>query len=97
MVFDVPGRDVRGEHAHRSCKQFLVAAQGSVSVVVDDGKTREEITLSSPDRGIYVPPMVWAAQYRYSPEAVLLVFASDYYHAGAYIRDYDTFLSLVRR
>ena len=97
MVFDVPGRDVRGEHAHRTCRQFLVAAQGSVSVVVDDGSAREEITLSSPDRGIYVPPMVWAAQYRYSPEAVLLVFASDYYDADDYIRDYDTFLSLVRR
>jgi acetyltransferase-like isoleucine patch superfamily enzyme/dTDP-4-dehydrorhamnose 3,5-epimerase-like enzyme len=95
-VFDVPGREVRGEHAHRTCHQFLVAVRGSVSIVVDDGNARAEITLDSPERGLYVPPRVWAAQYRYSPDAVLLVFASDYYDADDYIRDYDTFLSLVR-
>lgn len=95
-VFDVPGREVRGEHAHRTCHQFLVAVRGSVSIVVDDGHARAEITLDSPERGLYVPPRVWAAQYRYSPDAMLLVFASDYYDADDYIRDYDTFLSLVR-
>lgn len=95
-VFDVPGKDVRGEHAHRQCHQFLIAARGSVSVVVDDGETREEIRLDTPDRGLYVPPMVWAAQYRYSPDAMLLVFASDPYDPADYIRDYDEFLSTVR-
>lgn len=95
-VFDVPGKEVRGEHAHRKCHQFLIAARGSVSVVVDDGETREEIRLDSAHRGLYVPPMVWAAQYRYSPHAILLVFASDLYDADDYIRDYDEFLSTVR-
>lgn len=95
-VFDVPGKEVRGEHAHRKCHQFLIAARGSISVVVDDGVMREEIRLDSPDRGLYVPPMVWAAQYRYSPDAILLVFASDLYDAADYIRDYDEFLSTVR-
>lgn len=95
-VFDVPGREVRGEHAHRTCHQFLVAVRGSVSIVVDDGTTRAEVTLDSPQRGLHVPSMVWAAQYRYSADAVLLVLASDYYDADDYIRDYDTFLSLVR-
>lgn len=97
MVFGVPGREVRGEHAHHACEQFFVAVQGSVSIVVDDGKAREEITLDSPERGVYVPALVWAAQYRYSPDAMLLVFASDYYDPDDYIRDYDAFLSLVRR
>jgi dTDP-4-dehydrorhamnose 3,5-epimerase-like enzyme len=96
MVLDVPGREVRGEHAHRACHQFFIAVRGSVSIVVDDGRAREEITLDSPERGVYVPPMIWAAQYRYSPDAVLLALASDYYNADDYIRDYDTFLSLVR-
>lgn len=95
-VFDVPGKEVRGEHAHRKCHQFLIAARGSISVVVDDGDRREEIRLDSPQRGLYVPPMVWAAQYRYSPDAILLVFASDLYDADDYIRDYDEFLSTVR-
>ncbi len=95
-VFDVPGKDVRGEHAHRACHQFLIAARGSLSVVIDDGAAREEIRLDTPHSGLYVPPMVWATQYRYSPDAILLVFASDYYDAADYIRDYDEFLSIVR-
>lgn len=91
MVFDVPGKDVRGEHAHRKCHQFLVCARGSVAVVVDNGRTSEEVMLDAPDLGLYVPPMVWAVQYRYSSDALLLVFASDPYDPDDYIRDYDEF------
>lgn len=94
MVFDVPGRDVRGEHAHRHCHQYLIAARGSVSVVVDDGTSSEEVTLNEPNVGLYLPPMIWAVQYRYSPDALLLVLASDPYDADDYIRSYDEFLVL---
>ncbi len=96
MVFDVPGKDVRGEHAHRRCEQFIVCARGSVSVVVDDGAASEEIVLDQPDLGLYLPPMIWAVQYKYSADALLLVFASDHYDADDYIRDYDEFLALRR-
>jgi UDP-2-acetamido-3-amino-2,3-dideoxy-glucuronate N-acetyltransferase len=96
LVFDVPGKDVRGEHAHRRCHQFLVAARGSLSVVVDDGTRSEEIPLDRPDIGLYLPPMVWAVQYKYSPDALLLVFASDPYDPADYIRDYDEFLAAIR-
>jgi acetyltransferase-like isoleucine patch superfamily enzyme/dTDP-4-dehydrorhamnose 3,5-epimerase-like enzyme len=95
MVFDVPGKHVRGEHAHRKCHQFLVCARGSVAVVVDDGAKSEEVSLDAPNLGLYLPPMVWAAQYRYSPDALLLVFASDPYDPQDYIRDYDEFRKLV--
>jgi len=95
IVFDVPGKDVRGEHAHRRCHQFLVCLRGSLSVVVDDGKSSEEITLDRPSIGLHLPPMVWAVQYRYSADALLLVFASDPYDATDYIRDYDEFLSAI--
>jgi len=95
IVFDVPGKDVRGEHAHRRCHQFLVCLRGSLSVVVDDGKSSEEIALDRPSIGLYLPPMVWAVQYRYSADAMLLVFASDFYDAADYIRDYDEFLSAI--
>jgi dTDP-4-dehydrorhamnose 3,5-epimerase-like enzyme len=97
MVFDVPGREIRGEHAHRRCHQFLIAARGSLAVVVDDGTAREEIPLEAPTVGLYVPPMVWAVQYKYSPDALLLVFASDAYDPDDYIRDYDEFLGALRR
>jgi UDP-2-acetamido-3-amino-2,3-dideoxy-glucuronate N-acetyltransferase len=95
IVFDVPGKDVRGEHAHRRCHQFLVCLRGSLSVVADDGKSSEEITLDRPAIGLYLPPMIWAVQYRYSADALLLVFASDPYDADDYIRDYDEFLSVA--
>ncbi len=97
MVFGVPSREVRGEHAHKECHQFLIAAHGSCSVVVDDGQTRSEVVLNSPDMGLHIPPMVWGTQYKYSEDAVLLVFASDPYDSGDYIRDYQEFCSLVRK
>jgi acetyltransferase-like isoleucine patch superfamily enzyme/dTDP-4-dehydrorhamnose 3,5-epimerase-like enzyme len=95
MVFDVPSKDVRGEHAHKKLHQFLLCVKGSCAVVVDDGKNREEILLNKPTIGLHVPPLVWGIQYKYTPDAVLLVFASDPYDADDYIRDYDLFLELV--
>lgn len=96
LVFGVPNSKVRGEHAHRTCHQFLIAVKGSLSVVVDDGTHREEFHLDKPNLGLHIPPMVWATQYRYSADAVLLVFASHYYAADDYIRDYNQFLSAVQ-
>jgi UDP-2-acetamido-3-amino-2,3-dideoxy-glucuronate N-acetyltransferase len=96
MVFEVPGKEVRGEHAHKRCHQFLVCARGSVSVLVDDGRASEEVELAGVDTGLYIPPLIWAVQYKYSPDALLLVFASDPYDPDDYIRDYDEFLSTLR-
>ncbi len=64
VVFDIPSKEVRGEHAHRSCHQFLICPRGSVSIVVDDGRRRAEIPLDRPDIGLYVPPMIWTVQYQ---------------------------------
>ncbi|MCU0754647.1 MAG: WxcM-like domain-containing protein [Xanthomonadales bacterium] len=94
LVFDVPSKEVRGEHAHRRCHQFLVAVRGSLSVVVDDGHHSTEVTLDDPTLGLYMPPMIWGVQYRYSEDAVLLVFASERYERDDYIRDYDEFRRL---
>jgi UDP-2-acetamido-3-amino-2,3-dideoxy-glucuronate N-acetyltransferase len=95
LVFGVPGKDVRGEHAHRVCHQFLIAAHGSVAVVADDGVTRKEVLLDHPSKGFYLPPLTWGIQYKYSADAVLLVYASHLYDASDYIRDYDEFLAIV--
>jgi len=96
MVYDVPSSEIRGEHAHRQCHQFLIAAHGSVSVVVDDGERRDEILLDSPSKGLHLAPMTWGIQYKYSSDAVLLVFASHAYDPDDYIRDYDEFLQAIR-
>lgn len=94
-VFDVPTRDVRGEHAHIACEQFLVCVRGAVSCVVDDGRSRQEFRLDRPDVGLYMPALMWGSQYNYSSDAVLLVFASEEYDANDYIRDYEEFLSVL--
>lgn len=96
LVFDVPSQKTRGEHAHKQCHQFLICVKGSCAVVVDDGRGRTEVLLNSPDLGIHLPPMTWGIQYKYSADAVLLVFASHYYEAQDYIRDYADFLALTR-
>lgn len=94
-VFDVPNKDVRGEHAHKECHQFLVCIKGSCHVVADDGKQRQEFILDKPNKGIYLPPMVWGVQYKYSADAVLMVFASDHYDPDDYIRDYSEFVEIA--
>lgn len=97
LVYEVPGRDVRGEHAHRELHQFLVCIKGSCAVVVDDGQNRCEVVLDRPTLGLHVPPLVWATQYKFTPDAVLLVLASDIYRADDYIRNYDEYLELASK
>lgn len=95
LVYGVPTEETRGEHAHLRCHQFLIAVKGTVHVVADDGERREEFVLNKSNMGLYLPPMTWGIQYRYSPDSVLLVFASDFYDAGDYVRDYAEFKKLV--
>jgi hypothetical protein len=97
VVFDVPSTELRGEHAHRQCQQFLICLNGSCRVLLDDGESRCEVTLERPDMGIFLPSMIWGTQYRYSRDAVLLVFASRSYEGDDYLRTYDDFLTEVER
>jgi carbonic anhydrase/acetyltransferase-like protein (isoleucine patch superfamily)/dTDP-4-dehydrorhamnose 3,5-epimerase-like enzyme len=96
VVFDVDSEHVRGEHAHRTLHQFLVCVHGRCSVVADDGRHRQEFVLDSPYIGLYIPPMTWAVQYKYSADGVLLALASDAYNPADYIRDYAEFLALKK-
>ncbi|WP_352661097.1 WxcM-like domain-containing protein [Mesorhizobium australicum] len=97
LVYGVPSDKVRGEHAHRQCHQFLIAAHGRLSVVVDDGHDRKEVSLTEPSIGLYLPPGIWGIQYKFQPDTALLVLASHPYDAGDYIRDYSDFLDTVRQ
>jgi dTDP-4-dehydrorhamnose 3,5-epimerase-like enzyme len=93
-IFNVPSTESRGEHAHIKCKQFLICIKGQCSVVIDDGIARKEVLLNSPNMGLYIPEFTWAIQYKYSSDAVLVVYASEYYEESDYIRDYAYFLEL---
>lgn len=94
-VFDVPSKEVRGEHAHKSLHQYLICVKGSISVVIDDGNVRREVVLNKPNLGLHIPPRVWGVQYKYTEDAVLLVLASDVYDSADYIRDYSEFQAYV--
>ena len=97
FVFDVPSEELRGEHAHRTCDQFLVCVRGSCRSLLDDGATRREIILDRPDVGLFMPSMIWGTQYRYTQDAVLLVLASQPYDPADYIRTYDEFRAEIGR
>jgi UDP-2-acetamido-3-amino-2,3-dideoxy-glucuronate N-acetyltransferase len=92
LVYNVPSKEIRGEHAHKTLEQLLICVKGTCRVLLDDGNVRSEVLLDSPRTGVFIPAMVWGVQFDYSPDAVLLVLASDKYDADDYIRDYDEFL-----
>jgi UDP-2-acetamido-3-amino-2,3-dideoxy-glucuronate N-acetyltransferase len=96
VVFDVPSKEVRGEHAHKTLHEYLVCLRGSCSVALDDGHSRDEVVLDTPTVGLHIPPRLWRVHYKYSPDAVLLVLCSSTYDANDYIRDYEEFLRVVR-
>lgn len=91
-TYGVKSTEVRGEHAHKVCEQFLIAVHGSLNVIVDNGSCREEYVLDSPTKGLHLPSGCWGIQYKHSPDSVLLVLASHEYDAKDYIRDYNEFL-----
>jgi len=97
VVFDVPNREVRGQHAHKELHEFLVCIRGSCSVALDDGVSRDEVVLDSSTIGLHVPPKLWRVHYKYSPDAILLVLCSDVYKKDDYIRDYDDYLEYVSK
>ena len=90
-LYDVPGGESRGAHAHVECHQLLIAASGSFEVLIDDGKIQRLVQLNRPYIGLHIPPMIWASEINFSSGAICLVLASHTYSANDYIRDYDQF------
>lgn len=90
-LYDIPGGESRGAHAHKKCHQFLVAASGAFEVLLDDGRTQRQVMLNRPDTGLHIPPGIWASEINFSSGANCLVLASELYSAEDYIRDYDIF------
>lgn len=94
-LYDVPGGESRGAHAHKQCHQFLIAGSGSFEVLLDDGHIQRQIQLNRPYIGLHIPPMIWASEINFSSGAICLVLASEHYAAVDYIRDYGEFKSLA--
>ena len=92
-LYDIPGGISRGAHAHKKCHQFLIAASGSFEVLLDDGKVKKTIMLTQPDRGLHIPPGIWASEINFSSGAICLVLVSHKYDSEDYIRNYDSYLS----
>ena len=91
-LYDVPGGESRGAHAHRKLYQLIIAANGSFTVTLDDGKNKKAFTLNRSYYGLLVVPGIWRDLDDFSSGAVCMVLASDVYQVEDYIRDYDEFL-----
>ena len=96
-LYDVPGGESRAGHALKDVEQVIIAMSGSFDVVLDDGRTRETITLNRSYFGVYVPSLVWRELENFSSGSVCLVLASHPYSADAYHRDYDEFLRAAQQ
>lgn len=91
-LYDIPGGESRGAHAHKECHQFLIAVSGAFEVVLDDGVKKRTVMLNRPFMGLHVPPGIWAAEQGFSSGSICLVLTSEKYRAEDYIRDYNEFL-----
>ena len=92
-LFDVPGGENRGYHAHKELSQLIIAVSGSFTVLLDDGKCKRSIFLNRPYKGLYIKPGIWRDLEDFSSGAVCMVLASDLYNAEDYIRNYNDFLT----
>lgn len=92
-LYDIPGGESRGAHAHIECHQFLIAASGSFEVMLDDGKTRRHVQLNRSYLGLHIPPGIWASEVNFSSGSICLVLASHEYNEKDYIRKYDEYLN----
>lgn len=86
----------RGFHAHKSLEQILICIHGSCKILMDNGEEKKIVPLEKPYEGLYISNNIWREMFDFSPDAVLMVLASDYYKEEDYIRDYDEFLKFVK-
>lgn len=91
-LYDIPGGEGRGAHAHRELEQLIIAASGSFTVTLDDGKSRRSFFLNRPYQGLNIKPGLWRDLVDFSSGAVAMVLASEVYQKDDYIRDYEEFL-----
>lgn len=86
----------RGYHAHKSLEQILICIHGTCKILLDNGKEKKIVPLEKPYEGLYIANNIWREMFDFSPDAVLMVLASDFYNEEDYIRDYEEFLEFVQ-
>ena len=91
-LYDIPGGEARGGHAHKELFQLIVAASGAFDVLLDDGVNKKVVTLNRPDYGLFIVPGIWRELYEFSSGAVCLVLASQKFDEDDYLREYDNFI-----
>jgi hypothetical protein len=91
-LYDIPGGESRGAHAHKELHQLIIAASGSFDVTLDDGNNKKTIFLSRPYMGLHIYPGLWRDLSNFSSGAICLVLASEFYNSLDYIREYNDFL-----
>jgi len=96
-IYDIPGGEDRGAHAHKECHQFLIAVSGSFEIEMDDGVNKRTVQLNRPYYGLHIPPGIWAAEKGFSSGAICLVLTSQEYCAEDYIREYNDYLNLIKQ
>lgn len=92
-LYDIPGGEDRGAHAHRECHQLLVAASGSFDVTLNDGINKRTVSLNRPYFALHIPPGIWAAETAFSSGSICLVLTSHKYSEADYIREYENYLA----
>jgi len=96
-IFDTQEGVERGFHAHINLKQMAIVVKGSCTFVIDNGQTKEEVELNSPNQGLLIEGLIWREMKNFSPDCVLMVLASEHYDESDYIRNYSQFMELVNQ
>ena len=96
-VYDVPGGELRGGHAFKKNKEFIIALSGSFDVIIKDGKTRKKFSLNRSYYGLYIPNMLWRSLENFSTNALAVILSSSLFYANDYIRDFNEFKQLVSK
>lgn len=96
-MYDTIAGVARGFHAHKSLQQILICIHGSCKIKLDNGKETKVVPLEKPYEGLYVSNVMWREMYDFSPDAVLMVLASEIYNEEDYIRDYDEFKKFIEK
>lgn len=96
-MFDTQEGIRRGFHAHKKTRQLAIPVKGQCKILLDDGFEKAEVCLKEPGRGVMIEPMIWHEMYDYSEDCVLLVLADDFYDESDYIRDYNAFMTEIKK
>jgi len=95
-LYDVPGGESRGGHAHKKLYQLIVAASGSFDVMLDDGENKKLVRLNRPDFGLLIIPGIWRELFEFSSGSICMVLASHKYDESDYLREYSDFKKLKK-